>query len=189
MGVGCRTEQRIRGSEIEMPTVKDQGSARDEPDVRRYNSGALIGDATVLLMQASGQVEERTHAALLRACLVVVADATEASALEVAYDLRFDLFADRQFRRSGPKEKWEKLGFPLPGSLVGIWEARVALVHSEPNNRRGRLMGRELDGQGLKAAIRDLVALVRAAWDGAMRNGVEVELRYTLSLLRDEQKR
>jgi len=162
--------------------ARDHGRGGDGIAVKRYNSGCLIADAAILLAHASRCEDERSCAALLRASLITVANATEALALEVAHDLHPDLFKERGFRCDKLQAKWEKLGHPLPDCLLQTWMARCALVHSEPQHSRGKTIGLQLEESGLVIAIRCLVDHALAAWNGETQREID-QLRLALTLL------
>lgn len=133
-----------------------------------YQSAGLVAHTLMLARIAQDENDEMKVVALTTATILTAASAMEAVLSEAAYVLKPSLYKDIEFRKAGAPTKYKKFTGRLSHEVTEIWNARIAVAHAEPDNKRTRFVGVKLNAQGAEWAANCVVKLSNEIWGASM---------------------
>jgi hypothetical protein len=108
--------------------------------------------------------------------------ALQALVLETALVAHRDLYDDRQFRRAGILDQFERFlnadgrnGEKIPDVIGEIARHRAALTHSEPDNERSAVVGQVISATDAARFANELRACAEWLWRGERPGPVAAE--------------
>ncbi len=149
--------------------TQDGGTGDDSVwSIDVYQSGSLIAFSRRLstcTMQARDQQEEACYAT---ATILLAAAALEALLSEFAYLNDRCKYSTNEFRKAGVPRKYEilsgkDLAIAYP-EIAELWAHRIAIGHSEPDNRRSTVYGTRVNKAGATWVVTTLESFARALW-------------------------
>jgi hypothetical protein len=150
--------------------INDSGTATAEIIITVFQSAGLVAHARMLARMTEEETNEYKVVALATATILMGAAALEALLSEAAYVLRPDLYHNKPgvYRKCGLNDKFEKfMGYQSPEVKL-IWDARIAVAHSEPHNSRSRFVGEKLNAEGTKWVIDAIEKVSSEVWGESM---------------------
>lgn len=150
--------------------VIDSVVATEQIRITVFQSAGLISQTKVLALMASKERDSEKRSALIVSTILVSAAALEALLLEAAHELNPELYKNRNFRMEGVPFKFKKLVGRKSDEIEAIWEARKAISHSEPHNKRSRFVGEQLNTDSVKQIVNILESISNEVWGKNMPN-------------------
>ena len=135
-----------------------------------YQSAGLVAHTRILASMAQDEKDEVKLVTLTTATILMAAAAMEAVLSEAAYILKPSLYKDSDFRRAGAPAKFEKFTGHPSQEVEDVWNARIAVAHAEPNNKRTRFVGVKLNAEGAEWAANCVVKISKEVWGASMPN-------------------
>jgi len=136
--------------------INDSVTATEEIIITVFQSAGLIAHAKMLARMTEEETNEYKVVALATATILMGAAAIEALLSEAAYVLNPELYRERgrgSYLKVGPPDKFIRLIGHESAEVRSIWDARIAVAHSEPHNLRSRFVGEKLNAEGAKRVI------------------------------------
>lgn len=126
--------------------IQDHGTSEESLSIDRYLSAGLTKHTRILAGLTKHASTDEETAALAEAVVLMAGAALEAMLDESAYMSDRVLYDNWEgFRKKSPPAKFEKLRGSRSEEVRQIWNARIALSHAEPDNKRTGKVGRVLN--------------------------------------------
>lgn len=148
--------------------INERLSIQEELIIHAFQSAGLVKHTRILAAIVSFQESDASMVAVATATILMAAAALEAVLSEAAFVLKPNLYSDKQFRRAGAPEKFEKLMGYSSTKARELWDARKAVAHAEPDHARTRFVGVKLNAQGAELALKCLEELTIEIWGNQM---------------------
>ena len=136
-----------------------------------YQSGGLVDFAKRLAALTSQAHDQQEEACYATATILMAAAALEALLAEFAYITDRTKYTN-EFRKAGVSKKYQlltsnELAVAHP-PVAELWEHRIAIGHSEPDNARSRFYGTRVNRAGASWACSTLEDFARQLWGARM---------------------
>lgn len=148
--------------------VNDSATGVQDMKIEVFQSEGLISHTKLLANMTASERDEHRIVALATATILMGAAALEALLLEAAYILNPDLYRLDKFRQWRPPKKYEKLKGRKSEEVEKIWNARIAVAHSEPHNERSRFVGEKLNAEGAVWIVEAIASISNEIWGESM---------------------
>ncbi len=165
--------------------VSDSGSFSENISISVYQSGGLVSHTRLLAQMTNEEENEGRVVALATATILMGAAALDAILSEAAYVMKMELYLEgkktekekRVKQKKRKKQNYLQCGVPDKFSrFMGhdssevklLWNARIAVCHSEPDEPRSRFVGDKLSAEGAEWVIRTVEDVAREVWGDAM---------------------
>ena len=139
--------------------------------VSDYQSAGLVVNTRKLAELTAESTNPADIGSLATATILTAAAALEATLSEFLWITNPAAFT-KEFRRAGIAGKYQHItqrslaiDFPATAELVGH---RIAISHSEPNNRRSRQFGSRINADGAHWAAETVETFAEAIWGNSM---------------------
>jgi hypothetical protein len=136
-----------------------------------YQSAGLVICTRTLAALAAGASKQGDVTSLATAALLTAVAASDAILSEFMYTTDLPGYT-RKFLKAGVADKYKcisnkKLADDHP-AVFELVRHRLAIAHSEPNNRRSRLYGNRISVDGAHWAAQTVETFARAVWGSSM---------------------
>lgn len=131
----------------------DSVTVTEKITINVFQSGGLVSHTRLLAKMTAEEKNEYKIVALATATILMGTAALEALLSEVAHILKPGLYEEKNYRKGGVTNKFKQLMGYESQDVKSIWDARIAVVHSEPNNSRSRDVGKKLNAEYAKWVI------------------------------------
>jgi hypothetical protein len=151
--------------------INDSVTATEEIIITVFQSAGLVAHAKMLVRMTEEETNEYKVVALATATILMGAAALEALLSEAAYVLKPELYKQRgrgSYLKVGPPDKFKRLIGYESSEVRSIWDARIAVAHSEPHNSRSRFVGEKLNAEGVKWVIDAIEKVSGEVWGESM---------------------
>jgi hypothetical protein len=133
-----------------------------------YQSAGLVAHTRILARMAQDETDEMELVTLTTATILMAAAAMEAVLLEAAYILKPSLYENIKFRNAGAPTKFQEFTGHTSQEVTDLWNARIAVAHSEPDNTRTRFVGVKLNAQGAEWVANCVENISKQVWGAFM---------------------